>query len=148
MSKRASKTKTSDIFKPKGKAPKGKARIHLIAAVYPNGAVGIARLEKGNSVSEVAADARGNAEDDTQDDGLIGDETERDSNIAFYQVEIVLTKPIAKPVQPKPAKAKATKLADVKTGDDDEPDNEGVVHPEDDEEDDEDEEGDDEEDED
>lgn len=129
MSKKSSKT--SDIFKPKGKPPKGKARIHLIAVVYPDGAVGIAWLEKGNSISEVACDARGNAEDDTQDDGVIGDAGERDSNLAFYQVELVLTKPIAKPVQTKPAKAKTTKLADVKTGDgDEEPDNEGVVHPE------------------
>ena len=108
MSKK--KTTKATTFQVTGKPAKGKARAHLIVAVYPNGAIGIACVENGVLLEDAYRDARSDAEDVEFND-LIGDEGTRNENIAFYRVDLELAKPVVKPVRPpKVAKAKITHL--------------------------------------
>jgi len=117
--------KTTNPFKIAGKPAKGKARAHFIVAVFPNGAVGIARATKGNNITQLYNDARQNAEDDVYD-GVIGDDSQPDSNIAFYRVDLEIAKPVVKPVKPpKVAKAKTTRMKSPEP----EPDNLGTTEP-------------------
>jgi len=130
------KTPKISTFQVSGKPPKGKTRRHFVVAVYPEGHVGMTRAEKGDDLEGLYENARDNAE---IDDDAAEDVNERD--IAYYRVELVLTKPVVTPTKPpKNAHAKTSKMS-TPAPVEPEPNNEGVVEPEehDDEDDDEDE---------